>query len=621
MEEEVGKILARFSKMLKEDILEYYDRCYDYIKDLFADKQIDLKFKTNYESVKKVRDTLKKMTKSLRVALNTIGVSKDRINQLEEYFEDFTDLDDKKEGYPDYESYFVKDLKSHIDPLLLELLIEYLIDRDPSNIENLDLFDLLPRNFISKLDQVKDQFITSSKLKDLINQERTNLGDYLDPSTLTLNEEFVIEEEKEKETADSQEAAPSTSKADEGEILEKLRLAKETNIEALKASIKSSTKERAPEAVEPVKAREKMEPTPEVVESTLDVSVSKQEPGIEEGPAPSQQEPTQVEESTESELVEQSEPPISKSIEEISESLDTKAMLIKKSGYFLDHFGEFPEVKSDSLGELTINRLNLITSRDNDSSFLDLENLYYYVSILKMMNVDLPFTEEKIISLLDKYTQNGLFISQQEGAADPVSVFYGLSILSEYDLLNTTSIIDLLDIEMFLEGELSKFIPEKLHLNFYTLLGLKILEKNGSVITPKTNLLNPLLNLKVREFEKYDPPLDIFEKIALIRLLDPSTDLSHYRGLYTNELKKAVLNSEKKIDTTITDAARSFLALKLLDLSQKEFKLVQNLREYIANKANYFSQENLNEDFNWKTDKYAYKVELRMLYWALITCY
>ncbi|MGV9205498.1 MAG: hypothetical protein ACOC44_15920, partial [Promethearchaeia archaeon] len=109
MEEEVGKILARFSKILREDVLDYYERCYDYIKDLFADKQIDLKFKTDYEILEKIQETLVKMTRSVRIALNTIGVPKKRINELSEHFDNFTDLDEKKEGYPDYEAYFVRD--------------------------------------------------------------------------------------------------------------------------------------------------------------------------------------------------------------------------------------------------------------------------------------------------------------------------------------------------------------------------------------------------------------------------------------------------------------------------------------------------------------------------------
>ncbi|MGV9205188.1 MAG: hypothetical protein ACOC44_14345, partial [Promethearchaeia archaeon] len=490
------------------------------------------------------------------------------------------------------------------DEPLLWLLIEYLIDRDTSKIENLDLFDLLPRNFISKLDQFKDQFITSTKLKRLINQEMSNLEEYINPSNLEpTSKEFAIEEEKVKETLVEEKEG-----RDEG-ILEQLKLAKQENIASLKKSIKSSISGGITKSAETSEVAQIQEETEKVM--TTEFSEETLPSQVDQSPSPPPEESTQTD----------SRQHVEEISEQKMETLDTEAMLIKKSGYFLDYFGEFPEVDASNLEDFKINRLNLITSRDNNPSFLDLQNLYYYISILKMLNVDLPFPEEKINSLLEEYTENGLFVSKPKAASDPISIFYGLSILSEYNVLNKTDIIDVLEIEMFLEGELSKFIPEKLHLNFYTLLGLKILEKHGSVITPKSNLSNPLLNLKVREFENYNPPLDLFEKISLIKLLDPSADLSHFKGLYTNELKKAILSSEKKINSTISDAARTFLTLKLLDLSKQEFKLMQNLREYISTKTEYFGQEDMQQEFNWKADMHAYKVELRMLYWALITCY
>lgn len=611
MEEEVGKVLTRFSKILREEILEYYNRCYDYMKDLFADKQIDLKFKTNYESAEKVQETLEKMVKSIRIALNTIGVSKARINQLSEIFDEFTDLDKKKEGYKDYNAYFVNDLKSHITFPLLEIIIEYLIDRDPSKIENLDLFDLLPRNFIQELDQFKDQFITSTRLKRLINQELLNIDQYLDPSTVEPTSDRFSQPEEEKEIIaaekPSEERTLSSEVGENEDLLEKLRLAKETNIEALKASIKSSAKPETP-LVE--------SKTESATESTVQEGLTEHTETI-----PQKDEPPKIEESPPAESFESTESTSEISQEMDLEPLDTEAMFIQKSETFLDDMGEFPEIKSPMLSDLNINRLNLITSRDNDPDLIDLENLYYYISILNMLNVDLPFTEEKIISLLDDYTEDGIFIPKPGAPADPISIFYGLSILSEYGLVNKTAIIDLLEVEMFLEEELQNFTPEKLHLNFYTLLSLRILEKNGSVITPKNNLLNPTLNLRVRDFEKYNPPLDIFEKLGLIKLLDPTTDVTHFKGLYTKEIKNAVLDSESKINITITNAARAILALKLLDVSKKEFKLSHNLCKYIGEKTNYFSQEAISSDFNWKKDKLAYKVELRMLYWALISCY
>ena len=57
--EEIANILANFSQSLRNEILQYYERCYDYIKDLFADKNIDIKFKTNYENTKEQKHEIK----------------------------------------------------------------------------------------------------------------------------------------------------------------------------------------------------------------------------------------------------------------------------------------------------------------------------------------------------------------------------------------------------------------------------------------------------------------------------------------------------------------------------------------------------------------------------------
>ena len=73
-----------------------------------------------------------------------------------------------------------------------------------------------------------------------------------------------------------------------------------------------------------------------------------------------------------------------------------------------------------------------------------------------------------------------------------MSVFYGLSILYELNMLNNGEVIDLLDVEMLLENELTNIVPEKIILHFFTILCLKLLEKNGGIITDKNYLIEPL---------------------------------------------------------------------------------------------------------------------------------
>ena len=68
--DEIANIIANFCQTLKQEIFEYYDRCHSYIKDLFADKKIDLTFKVSYEPPKKLQATLDTMVKSIKLALD-----------------------------------------------------------------------------------------------------------------------------------------------------------------------------------------------------------------------------------------------------------------------------------------------------------------------------------------------------------------------------------------------------------------------------------------------------------------------------------------------------------------------------------------------------------------------
>ena len=96
-------------------------------------------------------------------------------------------------------------------------------------------------------------------------------------------------------------------------------------------------------------------------------------------------------------------------------------------------------------------------------------------------------------------------------------------------------------------------------------------------------------------------------------------DLSRFNILYVNELKKQ-LTSKGSIGDLITDSARTLLIIDLLNLKEQESVLCSRLLNYIMNSTEFFTLENLEKDFNWRVDKFAYKIELRMLYWTLLAC-
>jgi hypothetical protein len=167
--------------------------------------------------------------------------------------------------------------------------------------------------------------------------------------------------------------------------------------------------------------------------------------------------------------------------------------------------------------------------------------------------------------------------------------------------------------------ELKTFIPEKLKLNYYTLLSLKMLEKNEINSSNKELLLSQVLGLDLLKLNGFNPTLDIYNHIGFIKILDRNIDLSKFNTPYINELKKK-LAPNGSIADLITESARTLLILSLLDMKNQESVLCSRLLNFIIKSTNFFSLENLNKDFNWRIDKLAYKIELRMLFWALLAC-
>ena len=586
--QEIATALANFCQMLRAEISEYYDRCYSYIKDLYADKSIDLMFKTTYESDKDVKETVDAMIKTTNLALSTIGIPKKRMSQDAKTLKVISEK--KGEDYPTYNAYFEKDLKFIINNNLFEVLVEYLIDWDATKIENLDLFDLLPRKFIDKLDVFKDDFITSTNLKRLINQQLPNLKDIVDTTSLSVKIEGARAAPKpavkEIEKPTPKPVAIKTE-ADDMDILKQLEEAKKMNIEALKASIKKSAVPPPLVVKKPVEAKPAPPMTPK--ETVTKAPPKPVEPKIE---PPAVAPP--VKDFKTVELPEVEAPPES----------------------FLDYFGNFPAINPSISNHFSINTSNLLNTWMTNSDYFDLETLFYYISILKMLNLQAPFVTDDILEITKNHINGTLFSTSKENKPDPLSVFYGLAIYSELKILDNTDGIDLLDIEMFLESEMSKFIPQKMHLNLFNLLSFGILQKNGAIITDKNQLLNPIIGLDLTSIEEHDPILDIYEQLTCIKLIDKNANVSHFKAIYSQNLK-ALMSADGAIKQTITDSARALLIIDLLDLKKQEFSISQKILKYVVTGTKFFNMD-FNRDFNWQNEALGYKVELRMLFWALI---
>ena len=467
--EEVAPILESFIQLFKDEIYNFYNRTYSYIKDILSEKEVNLEKKTAQDSEKTRQKNIETMLNAIKLAFMTIGVPK---KKLAESMKQFNGLTKKKtDDYPDYNSYFERDLKDYIDQILFNILFEYLIDLDTKKMENLDLFDLLPRGFINRLKKFKQDKITSSEIREAIKEHILEIKDSVVPSNfLTEKEEKVYKRDTIVKTA-----------------------------------------------------------TPEILKK------------FEE----------------EKKLLKVAPPKPKVSIQELIPK-KLKFKLPKKPKLFLDYIGSFSPINPDIINEFNIDKANLINSKDLNPEFLNLENLFYFITILRMLNIELFLNPKEIIEITQNYVNGKIFSASKESTPDPINNFFGLAILSELNLLYNEKFefIDLMDIQMFLESELKDFIPEKLHLNFFTILCLKVLEKSGGIIAAKTHLINPILSLDIlsnlENIKEYNPVLDILEHLASIKLLDKNANLSHFRSLYMGKIKK-LATANGSINDTITD--------------------------------------------------------------------
>ncbi|MFW9781783.1 MAG: hypothetical protein ACFFFB_05810 [Candidatus Heimdallarchaeota archaeon] len=293
--------------------------------------------------------------------------------------------------------------------------------------------------------------------------------------------------------------------------------------------------------------------------------------------------------------------------------------LKREKDTFLNHFGDLPPVHPEIINKFSVNTSNLINSRIVNPDFLDLENLFYYISILKMLNIDFPFTNIEILDIMKNFVRDKVFSTSNRNVPDPINIFFGLAILTELNLIYKSNIINLNSTEGFLSLELKKFMSEKLKLNYYSFLALKLLGKSEIFKTNTGNFLDQIKELNVLQMKDSSAILDIYSQLALVKILENSQDFSKFKTDYLTELKKLV-TSKGSINDSLTESARVLLILSMLDVKDQEHVLCTRLLNFITTSTTFFSLEKLDKDFNWRIDQLAYKIELRMLFWSLLAC-
>ena len=145
-------------------------------------KKVDLDKKTKNEREKNFISNLRKMLKAIKTGLNTIGVSIDKLNESQEDF--LESINKNRAEIQDYNSYFQLYLTNYVNRILFDILIDYLLDVDTKKLENVNIFDLLPPYFFSKLNEFKKKYFNTPDIINLFKQ--ANFDNYINLADLTI---------------------------------------------------------------------------------------------------------------------------------------------------------------------------------------------------------------------------------------------------------------------------------------------------------------------------------------------------------------------------------------------------------------------------------------------------
>ena len=565
--EEISQILTEFLEKFRNEILEYYKLTNTYLKDLVAYKNVELKKKIHTESEGIKNNSYEKILKAVKTGLNTLGVPIAKLNETQNNFVKFAV--GRSSEFPTYNSYVDLYQKNYTNKLLFEILLEYLLDIDSKKIQNLKLFDLLPQRFIEKLSEFKERSLSNPQIKEVFTLQ--NYTDYIDLSNLRLKKNTPIKQ------ADTTKVLMK-EKEKEKDILLLLQEAKEKSIKTLETPKK--------EIISPLKiglkrdfaSKEKIPHSVAAVQKLQTKAISQ-------------------------EIISERISPI-------------RAPSIKRKQNFLDSFGNFQPLHQEIMNKFEIDKVSFLNSRVKNADYMDLENLFYYISNLRMLNMDNPFSTIEILEILKNFVNKNIFSSSKDKIPDVKSIFYGLAIISQLKLIKSIDFINIEEIEKFISANIKNFLPEKLESNLYSLLSLRIITPESFAKFDNSSLLDPIKNLDVTRLEKNKPIRDIFNHLALLTLLNMENKISEIKITYFNELKKLIA-SNGSINNLYTDSTKALLIIDQLELKELEPAICSDLLNYLMKSTAFFNLTNLNKELNWRSHQLGYKIELKMLFWAL----
>ncbi len=193
---EIVNIVSNIIDFLNDDIYHLYKIYESYVRDLIISKKVNISAIIDNETEEEIKNTIFQIITATNSAFVTIGVSKNKIISNQDLFQN--DFLSKRSIFTNYISFLQLGLKDYINKHLFVIIIEYIIDAEDKILENLDLFDLLPRNFLSNLRILRKKYVISEESKKRFKIFYNKIGTYFDPSNLTFKKlDFEIQEPKE----------------------------------------------------------------------------------------------------------------------------------------------------------------------------------------------------------------------------------------------------------------------------------------------------------------------------------------------------------------------------------------------------------------------------------------
>ncbi len=565
--EDISQILTEFLAKFRNEVLEYYKLTNTYLKDLVAYKNVELKTNIHTESEGIKNNSYEKILKAVKTGLNTLGVPIAKLNESQNNFMKFAV--GRSSEFLTYNSYVDLYQKNYTNKLLFEILLEYLLDIDSKKIQNLKLFDLLPQRFLERLSEFKERNLSNPQIKQVLTLQ--NYTDYIDFSNLRIKKNTLVKQAgtvkelmKEKEV--------------EKDILLLLKEAKEDSIKTLETLKKDIISPSKIGLTRDFASKEKLSHSVASVQKLQTKTISQE---------------------TRSERIS----PI-------------RAPSIKRKQNFLDSFGNFQPLHQKIMNKFEIDKVSFLNSRIKNADYMDLENLFYYISNLRMLNMANPFSTIEILEILKNFVNKNIFSSSKDKIPDVKSIFYGLAIISQLKLIKSIDFINIEEIEKFISANIKNFLPEKLESNLYSLLSLRIITPESFAKYDNSSLLDPIKNLDVTRLEKNKPIRDMFNHLALLALLNMENKISEIKITYFNELKKLIA-SNGSINNLYTDSTKALLIIDQLELKELEPDICSDLLNYLMKSTAFFNLTNLNKELNWRSHQLGYKIELKMLFWAL----